>query len=105
MDQFAVYRVRSLLGADRRHSELVVILQHAHARAVETVIVAPLHGKDRLPPLERIRPLVAIEGREYIVAVDRLAAIDRRTLGERIGSLDAHRYDLIRALDVLLTGF
>lgn len=103
MDQFAVYRVRSLLGADRRHSELVVILQHAHARAVETV--APLHGKDRLPPLERIRPLVAIEGREYIVAVDRLAAIDRRTLGERIGSLDAHRYDLIRALDVLLTGF
>jgi hypothetical protein len=104
MDQFDVHRLRPLAGS-KRQSELVIILQHPHARAVDTVIVAPLRHLGGLPPLERVRPLVMFEGREYIAVVDRLAAIERRTIGERVGGLDTYRYDLIRALDVLLTGF
>jgi hypothetical protein len=61
MDQFDVHRLRAASESDEA-PELVVILQHGHARAVDTVIVA-------------------------------------------VGSLESHRDDLMRAIDILFIGF
>ena len=104
MEQFDVHRLGELKGG-RPSNELVVILQHRHARAVDTVIVAPVVPPSSLPPLERIRPSVRLEAEEYVAVIDRLAAVERNLVGPRIGSLQAHRDDLIRAIDTLFTGF
>ena len=104
MDQFDVHRMRDV-DTGPRSNELVVVLQHGHARAVETVIVAPIVSRGRLPPLRRVRPLVKLDGEEHVAVVDRLAAIERSSVGPRVGSLEAHRDDLIRAVDTLFTGF
>jgi toxin CcdB len=105
MDQFDVHRLRAAPGDSTASSAFVVILQHQHAHALDTVIVAPLMPRRALPALGRVRPKVDFEGREHIAAVDRLAAVERHSIGYRVGSLDAYRDDLIRAIDVLFTGF
>jgi hypothetical protein len=55
MQQFDMHRLRDP-DEDRLSNKLVVILQHRHARAVDTVIVAPVLPGGSLPSLERIRP-------------------------------------------------
>jgi hypothetical protein len=35
----------------------------------------------------------------------RLAAVERHSVGPRVGSLEPHRDDLIRAIDTPFTGF
>jgi hypothetical protein len=104
MEQFDVHELRKPKGG-LPANEVVVILQHGHARAVETVIVAPLVSSSTLPPLGRIRPPVSLEGRPHIAVIDRLAAVERSAIGPRVGSVQAHRDDLIRAVDTLFTGF
>ena len=86
-------------------TEVVVILQHRHTFDVDTVIVAPLVSAGTLPPLGRIRPRVGLEGREHVAVMDRLAAVERRAIGPRVGSVQAYRDELIRAIDTLFTGF
>jgi toxin CcdB len=105
MNQFDVHRLRPAEEAAGQSSDIVVILQHRHARAVDTVIVAPVVRSGSLPPLDRVRPPVTLDGRQHVAVVDRLAAVERRSIGQRVGSLEAHRYELIRAVDILFTGF
>jgi hypothetical protein len=64
-----------------------------------------LYREAALPSLERIRPPVNFEGKPYVVVVDRLAAVERHSVGPRVGSLEPHRDELIRAIDTLFTGF
>ena len=104
MQQFDMHRLRDS-DENGLSKALVVILQHGHTRAVDTVIVAPVVPRSSLPSLERIRPPVNFKGEPYVVAVDRLAAVERHSVGPRVGSLEPHRDDLIRAVDTLFTGF
>src|SRR5215212_3332858 len=104
MQQFDMPRLREP-GDDRLSNTLVVILQHRHARDVDTVIVAPVVPGSSLPSLERIRPPVNFEGNPYVVVVDRLAAVERHSVVPRVRALEPHLYDLIRAIDTLFTGF
>jgi hypothetical protein len=52
----------------------------------------------------RLHPSVDVSGRGFIVLVEELAAVARRTLGGVIGSAEASRYEIIAALDLLFTG-
>ena len=79
MDQFDVHRLRAASESDEA-PELVVILQHGHARAVDTVIVAPVVPTDRLRPLGRVRPPFQVDGEEHVAVVDRLAAVERQSI-------------------------
>ena len=90
-------------GADAKR--LVVILQHHDIGALATVVVAPLYLPSELDVLERLRPTATVSGRRYIVAVDRLASIPKRQLGAAKDNLEPLRYELTKAIDLLLTGF
>jgi toxin CcdB len=105
MNQLDVHRLNPVIGGRGESSEIIVFLQHRHARAIDTVIVAPVVLEGTLPSLQRARPSVILEGREHIAVVDRLAAVERHSIGQRVGSLENYRDELIRAVDVLLTGF
>ena len=47
---------------------------------------------------------VEVEGQRLIALGSELAAIPTKALGPRVGSLAASRTDIIRAIDVLVTG-
>lgn len=74
--------------------------------ALRTRLVIPL-----LPAAirrERIRQLnlpVEIEGTGYVLATEFMAAVDRRTLGPVVASLDDRHFEITAAIDFLLQGF
>ena len=97
MAQFDVFRLESGL--------LVVDLQTDLIGIEASRIVAPLREAGRYAAFPGLTPKVEIDGREWIVRVQELAALPGAELGEPIGSLADHRDVLKRALDVLIDGF
>lgn len=84
---------------------LVVALQHSDIQALNAVIVAPLYDASELPLVERVRVAARLKSKQYVVAIDRLGSISKKQLGKPIGSLEAHRYDIFKALDFIFSGF
>jgi hypothetical protein len=102
MKQFDVYRVKSSRAGGT--GRLVVIVQHDTSEDLETRVVAPLSEPGIIPPVERLRPVVWVEGAEQVIAMDRIAAVERRSLG-RVGNVAPHRDEIVSALDLLFTGY
>ena len=49
-------------------------------------------------------PEVDVDGKKFTVFMYENAAIPAKTLGSRIASLESHRFALIRAVDILISG-
>lgn len=98
MRQFAVHRLRS------RSDQLVVILQHDGAGDLATRIVAPLSASFAGRALERARIVVDLDGDEYVVQLDRMAAVETREIGRACGSLDKFEQSVKNGIDLLLFG-
>lgn len=96
MAQFDLYRLRG--------GQLVVDLQTDLIGIEASRIVAPLRDAGRYMAFPGLTPTVEFEGTTWIVRVQELAAVPGAELREPIGSLDAHRDALKRALDILIDG-
>lgn len=98
MAQFDVYRLRGRV--------LVVDVQSETLQDFSTRVVVPLHPRGEAPtPATRLHPLVDIEGERYVLATHLLTAVPARDLGAPFASLEAKRYTIIAALDMVLTGY
>jgi toxin CcdB len=72
---------------------------------LNTVVVIPLMQSDSVPaPLRYLHPVFEVDGTAFTLATHLLTAIPAADLRRRRGSLNAHRDDIIRALDMLLSG-
>ncbi|WP_299565338.1 CcdB family protein [uncultured Sulfitobacter sp.] len=96
MAQFDVYRLTG--------GQLVVDLQTDLIGIDASRVVAPLRAADRYAAFPGLTPEVEVDGQIWIVRVMELAAVTGSELRERVGSLDAHRDALKRALDILIDG-
>jgi toxin CcdB len=101
MAQFDLFRHPS----DKRYPFLLD-LQADLLRDLATRVVAPLTPVRRLrgKPIGRLNPVVEIEGTEYAVLFQDVAALPVNALGATAGNLRARRDELISALDLLFTG-
>ena len=101
MAQFDLFRH----PRDRRYPFLLD-LQADLLRDLATRVVAPLTPIRRLRgrPIGRLNPVVEIEGTEYAVLFQDVAALPITALGATAGSLRGKRDELISALDLLFTG-
>jgi toxin CcdB len=102
MEQLAICRVQQTDPS--RSLGMVVVLQHALLDDLNTRVVAPLVLSTELPHIPRLRPKVRVDEKEYVVAIDRLAAVPRRSVGEMVGSMQLRREEMIGAIDFLFTG-
>jgi toxin CcdB len=102
MAQFDVYR--NLRESTKEAAPYLIDLQSDLLGELATRVVAPLMREGVFAAATRLHPTFAIEGVRVVLAVERLAAIDRRELRERVLSLDDRRFDIIAATDVLITG-
>ena len=82
---------------------MVVELQAELLSDLDTVIVVPLVPVRRLPPIAEINPLVEFEGQSVAVRLEQLVSIPRSRLGNVAGSLLKDEYQIMRALDRLLS--
>ena len=103
MKQFDVCRIAS--GASKKSERLIVILQHPHIDQLDTILAAPLYSPNDLAMITRIRVMVRINRRTYVVAVDRLAAVSTKQIGGPVANLEKHREEISRAWDLLFFGF
>ena len=98
MAQFDVHRLRSNEG-------LVLDCQSELLQQLDTRFVAPLIPQEDAPaPAQRLNPTFVIEGRRFVMVTQFAAAAHCNELGEAIASLRDHSFEVVGALDVLITG-
>lgn len=102
MKQFDVCRAKGARVEGR--GRLVVILQHGHLADLGSVVVAPLFEMGEIAHIRRLRPIVEIAGKKYLVMIDRLAALSSGQLGVTAANLESHDFELKNALDFLFSG-
>jgi toxin CcdB len=103
MRQFDVHRLKEARG--RGSPRLVVVLQHDVSDDLETRVVAPLARPQDIPHAQKLRPIISLDATDYVLVADRLAAVDRGSIGQRVGSAERHRDAIVTALDFLFTGY
>ena len=96
MAQFDLYGLKG--------GQLVVDLQTDLIGIEASRIVAPLREAGRYAAFPGLTPSVEVDGTNWIVRVQELAAVPGAELHEPVGSLADHRDALKRALDILIDG-
>ena len=103
MSQFDVYRNPNPSG--RTAAPYVVALQSDLLDQLPSRWVAPLKpSKTIAQRVEGLMPEVEVEGKKFTVFMYESGAVPVQLLGNRIMSLDGHRSELIRAIDILVSG-
>ncbi len=85
---------------------LLVDLQADVLARLDTCVIVPVMTLKRYGarPITRLNPTVKLEGTEYVLVFQEMAAIPRSSLGEPVASLRSRRDALIAAVDLLFTG-
>jgi toxin CcdB len=96
--------VQNLNLASRGRYPFLIVLQHDRVSALRSVIAAPLAEATVLLAGSRLHPSLTLSGREYLIIIEELAAVEANSLGQVIASAEAARYNIIAALDLLFTG-
>jgi len=104
MPQFAVHRNPS--RATRAAIPLLLDVQSELLESLHTRVVIPLYkaGAVREGIMETLTPLVEVDGKRYVAVAPELAGVSRKALGAQVGDLSDRRYDIVAALDLLITG-
>jgi toxin CcdB len=99
MAQFDLYA-----GVGRTNA-YVVDLQADLLDRLATRIVAPLVPRTETEIITGLTPVVEVNGAEFLILTQELAAIPARELRSRVASLAAYKDAIKRALDILFLGF
>jgi toxin CcdB len=97
MAQFDLY-----VGVGEGH---VVDVQADLLERLDTRVVVPLLLQEQAEIVRELTPVVEVGGASYVLLTQELAAVPRRELRKKVGSLAEYRDEIRRALDILLVGF
>lgn len=103
LPQFTVYANPN--PASRADIPYLLAVQSGLLEVLATRVVIPLFRREAAAPMDRLAPLVAFQGAEFVLMTPQLAGISLADLGEPVGSLAEQRDTVIAALDFLFTGF
>jgi toxin CcdB len=102
MQQFDI--VENLNPVTRGRFPFAVVLQHDRVSTFSALVVAPLSAATPGLIGTKLHPTLDVSGRQFVVLMEELAAVARRTLGRVVGSAEPNRYNIVAALDLLFTG-
>ena len=90
----------------RERQPLLVTLQSdLLARALDTIVVAPLEPKGSGTFADRLNPEVEVDGQAYVLITQEIVTVRKNVLGASRASIAKDRDKVIAALDLLFTGF
>jgi len=88
-----------------RQPFLVALQSDLLVRSLDTVVVAPLEPAASGTFADRLNPQIEVDGRSFVLVAQELVTVRKSVLGKPHGSIAAARDAIIRALDILFTGF
>lgn len=89
----------------RRDGGLVIDCQSELLSNLTTRFVVPLTARQSGPePAKRLNPIFKVGEQEYVMRTQFAATVPKRELGEAIVSLNARSFEIVGALDVLISG-
>ena len=99
MDRFSVYRNPSGTG-------LILNVQADSMGHFNTRMAIPLLPRYEAPdPAKTLNPVFDIEGGQYVMVTQFMAAVPSKILKNPICSLSEHQDKIVAAIDLLLQGF
>jgi toxin CcdB len=104
MAQFVVYRNQH--AQTKVRFPLLLDIQANFLENLATRAVIPLtpQAASKNQKMDKLTPVVQVDGKHYIVLTPQLSAIAKKELGPVVADLSADRLDFIAALDFLITG-
>ena len=103
MNSYDVYQNPTV--GSRDELPFVVDVQSDAFEILTTRVVIPLARAGAMRTITRgLNPSFVIAGLAVVMATPLIAAIPLRLLGQPVGSLAEHRYEILGAIDLLLTG-
>lgn len=97
----ARFNVYDLPGAGR-----VVNLQSDFLDWADTRVVAPLVPMDQSPPpAKHLNPVIDLDGEQFVLIIQSMAAVRASALGPAVGDLSDHQDEITRAVDMVFQGF
>lgn len=97
----ARFSLHDLPGAGR-----VVNLQSDFLDWADTRVVAPLVPMDQSPPpAKHLNPVVTLDGEQFVLIIQSMAAVRASALGPAAGDLSDHQDEITRAVDMVFQGF
>ena len=100
--QFDVFR--NPLKAGREERPYLLDVQHAFWSDRPSRIVIPLVVTSAIRPEPRLNPIVTVLEDKLYLSPTEMFTISTKHLRNRIASLEAERYRIISALDLVFTG-
>lgn len=104
MAQFSVYANQNTATNDQ--FPYLLNIQNDLLSALQTCVVVPLTAANQVGyrAMNRLTPLLTVQGSQYLMMTPQLAGIAKRELGEKIENLAEARLEIIAAMDFLLSG-
>ncbi|HBA89025.1 MAG TPA: plasmid maintenance protein CcdB [Geobacter sp.] len=104
MAQFDVYENNNL--QTKKKVPYLLNVQADLLAPLTTRVVVPLVSMSAIgKPVARLNPQFTIKGITVVMSTAQLAGVDKKILGEKVGSLKERRDEIIAALDFLFVGF
>ncbi len=100
MPRFDVY------ASSSRVARLVLDVQSNHLSGLDTRVVVPLFPEGAVAkPATVLNPVVDVDGERFTMFTQFMASVPKRDLKQLVTSLGNSHDEVVRAVDMLLTGF
>ena len=103
MAQFDLHKNPNPLA--RKYAPYLVNLQSDHLEHIATRLCAPVKSaRISSKPIAGLMPEIEIDGKRFFVFMQEIAAVPASILGQRAASAARYRFQLIAAVDLLVSG-
>jgi len=104
MAQFTVYRNKN--PRTRSAVPLLLDVQNDLLDNLDTRVLVPLRPTVTagIKRLQTLTPVLEIEGKSYLMLTPLLAGVPKSEIGTPIARVEQYRFDIIAAIDFLVTG-
>ena len=104
MSDFRIHEDRS---PSSEHYPFLIDVQSDFLSALDTRLVIPLVPSAVMGNrvICNLNPSVKVEGRDFVVLTQQMAAVPKTMLGSSIERVEVSRTDILGSIDFLVTGF
>ena len=104
MAQFTVYRNKN--AETRSTVPFLLDVQNDLLNGLETRVVVPLCPLSAMQGkvLRTLMPVLDLEGESFVMLTPQMAGIPKGELGASVAQVEQNRFEIIAAIDFLLTG-
>ena len=104
MPQFSIYKNQD--KRSRNAYPYFVDVQNALLSELNTRLVIPFAKPSSLnnTEVERLCPVIPIHGSNYVLLTHQLTSVPVSILSKEVDSIESFRYEILDAIDMLITG-